>query len=306
MLAESVERVDHRRRSEGTHPLRDRGGNGPRDDGQVGTQQRRRHGDGEIGLVVTGERQHAGAERMVETGCAQVVRIAGVGNEARDVRVIGPQIEGVDPVGRLVDHHELLAERVECLGEQLPRASVAGHQQKRLTQSRHLAGEPPQRQRLPERPVLEQGQQRADRVRPADHREVDREGDPEPLPGCERPRQLAEPDRGRRVAHEVERLEQAETRRLAVRADTGDQRQPDDADGEDDDESDQRRPHSPHHQEDGRGCLDRRLDVRPGRNAADRFATAEQLSPEDQQGVAHWRTALSAVEGDGLGHQQHD
>src|SRR5215212_4823241 len=80
---------------------------------------------------------------MVETGCAQVVRIASVGNEAWDVRVIRPQIEGIHSVGRLVDHDELLSERVERLGEQLSRAPVAGHQQERLTQARHLAGEPP-------------------------------------------------------------------------------------------------------------------------------------------------------------------
>ena len=62
--------------------------------------------------------------------------------------MVRPKIEGVDPVGRLVDHHELLAERVEVLGEQLARASVTHHQQKRLTQPRHLPSEPPQRQRV--------------------------------------------------------------------------------------------------------------------------------------------------------------
>ena len=139
MVAESVERVDHRRCAEGAHPLRDRGRDGPRDDGQVGPQQRRRHGDREVGLVVVGQRQHAGAEGMVETGCAQVVRVGGVGHQARDVGVVGPEIEGVDPVGRLVDHHELLAERVEGLGEQLAGAAVAGQQQERLPQPRHLA-----------------------------------------------------------------------------------------------------------------------------------------------------------------------
>ena len=70
MLAESVERVDHGRRPEGPHPFRDRGRDGPGDDGQVGTDQRRRHGDCEVGLVVVGQRQHAGAEGMVETGGA--------------------------------------------------------------------------------------------------------------------------------------------------------------------------------------------------------------------------------------------
>ena len=64
---------------------------------------------------------------MLETCCAQVVRIGGVGHQAGDVRVVGPKIEGVDPVGRLVDHHELLPERIEVLREQLARASVADH-----------------------------------------------------------------------------------------------------------------------------------------------------------------------------------
>ena len=94
MVAESVERVDHRRRPEGLHPLRYRGRDGPRDDGQVRAQQRRCHRDGEVSLVVVGERQHACAGGMLETCCAQVVRIGGVGHQARDVRcVIGPQTE---------------------------------------------------------------------------------------------------------------------------------------------------------------------------------------------------------------------
>ena len=75
VVAEPVERVDHRRGAEGLHPLGDRGRDGPRDDGQVRTQQRRRHGDGEVGLVVVGQREHAGAERMVESGGGEVVRV---------------------------------------------------------------------------------------------------------------------------------------------------------------------------------------------------------------------------------------
>jgi hypothetical protein len=70
MITESVERVDHRRRPEGKHPLPDRGRYGPRDDGQVGAQQRRRHRDGEICLVIVGERQNTSASVMLETCCA--------------------------------------------------------------------------------------------------------------------------------------------------------------------------------------------------------------------------------------------
>ena len=137
MLAKSVEGIHHRRRLEGTHPLSNGGRDGPRDNGQVGTQQRRRHRDCEIGLIVVGERQYAGTEGMVEPGCAQVVRIGGVGRQSWKIGVIGPQLEGVDAVGRVIDHHQLLSERIEILGEQLARASVAGHQKERLTQPRH-------------------------------------------------------------------------------------------------------------------------------------------------------------------------
>ena len=62
MITESVEGVDHGRRPEGTHPFRYRGRDSPSDDGQVGTQQCRGHRDGEVGLIVIGQRQHAGLE----------------------------------------------------------------------------------------------------------------------------------------------------------------------------------------------------------------------------------------------------
>ena len=61
----------------------------------------------------------------------------------------------------------------------------------------------------------------------ADDRQVDRESDPESLPGGERMRELTEPDRGRRVAHEVEGLKEADPCDVAVRVDPWDQRQAD-------------------------------------------------------------------------------
>ena len=66
----------------------------------------------------------------------------------------------------------------KSLAEQLPGPAEAGDQEERLAQPPDLAGEALQRDRLLERPVLQQGQQRADRVRPADHRRVDRERSP--------------------------------------------------------------------------------------------------------------------------------
>ena len=217
----------------------------------------------------------------------------------------------------LVDHHHLLAEGVERLHQQLAGPAVAGQQQERLPDPRHLGGEPLQGHGVPEGVVLQQGQQRPDRVRPADHRQVDRERHPEPLGGGERPRQLAEADRGRGVAHEVEGVEQRHPGRLAVRVDPRDQRQPDHADREHQDQHDERGPHPPHDQEDGGRGLVGELQMGPGDGLVRRGpARPEQLLPEDQQRVAHDRpssltgpssltSGSAAVEGDGLGDQQH-
>ena len=218
----------------------------------------------------------------------------------------------------LVDHHHLLAESVERLHQQLPGAAVAGQQQERLSDPGHLGGETLQGHGVPERMVLQQAQQRSDRVRPADHRQVDRECHPEPLSGGERPRQLAEADRGSRVAHEVEGIEQGHPGRLTLGIDPRDQRQPDHADREHQDQHDQRGPHPPHDQEDGGRRLVGELQVSLGDGLVRRGpARPEELLPEDQQRVAHGQPLLvtagapsttvrsAAVEGDGLGDQQH-
>ena len=97
---------------------------------------------------------------------------------------------------------------VEPAAEQLTGPPVADEQQERLAHPGHLVRELLQGPGLAERPALEQRQQRADGVRPADHRQVDRDGHPQPLLLGERVGQLAEADGGGGVAHEVERVEQ--------------------------------------------------------------------------------------------------
>jgi hypothetical protein len=169
-------------------------------------------------------------------------------------------------------------ERVEGPGQQLPGLPVAGQQQERLAEPLHLAGEVLQRQGVPEGPVLQQGQQGADRVRPGHDRGVDADDDPQPLGGAEGVRQLAEADRRGGVAHEVERVEEAQPVRPALGVLAGHQGQPQDAHGEDQDEHHERQPHPPQHQEDrGSGRL---VGARPAqRGPADRAppATARGL-----------------------------
>ncbi len=154
VVPETVERVHHRGRAEGLHPLADRGRDRPGHDRQLRPQQRGRHGDRQVGVVVVGERQHTRAVGVAESGDPEVVGVGGVGGETRDVGVVRLQLERVDALAGLVDHHDLLAQRVERLDQQLTGPAVTGQQQERLPDPRHLGGEPLQGDRVPERVVL--------------------------------------------------------------------------------------------------------------------------------------------------------
>ena len=149
------------------HPLgrgrRDR----PGDHGQIRPQQRGRLHDGEVGLVVVGQREHPLAGREVQARDGEVPGVAGVGDEAGHVGVVGVEVEVVDAPVVPVDHHEPPAQRIQRAGEQLAGAPVADDEQERLAHPLDLAREVLQGQRLPEAAFLQQGQQRPDRVRPA-------------------------------------------------------------------------------------------------------------------------------------------
>ena len=222
---------------------------------------------------------------MLQARVFKLAGIAGVTHQARHIRAETAELEVVDAHVGDVQHDESPIQRVERPPEQLARTAVPSDQQERLTQARHLPPEVLQRQRLPERAVLYQCEQRPDRVRPADDREVDGDRHPEPLPVGECVRDLAETDRRRGEAHEVERVEEPHAVRLPFPIHARDHREPDNADREDDDEDDQRCPHAPHHQEDGRR-FGRGRDIR--RSAAARAGVAaEDVQPVGEQGIGH-------------------
>jgi hypothetical protein len=255
VVTEAVEGVDHRGAAEGGQPLGDQRRRRPGEHREVRAQQGGGHGDGEVGLVVVGEREHPLAPRMGQAGDLQVVRVAGVTDQAGHVGTQVVQLQRVDPALLRVDDGEAAAELVERAAEQLTGLPVPGDQQERLAQPFHLAAEVLQRQRRAERPVLQQREQRTDGVGPADHGQVDGAHDPQPLRVGEGERELAEADRRGGVAHEVERVEDAHPPRLARVVLPGDERQPQDADREDQDQRDERDPHPAQDQEDRRRCL---------------------------------------------------
>ena len=157
-----------------------------------------------------------------------------------------------------LDDDQAVAQPVERARQPGAALSVAAQHVERLGDAAHAPDEHAPREQRAKRRIVDERDHRAQRVGPADHRQVDREGHPQPLRVVERMRNLAEADGRRGVAHHVERVEDAHPARIAVGVDAGNQRQPADRDRVDGDQRDQRRAQAPQDQEEhvahGGGC----------------------------------------------------
>ena len=269
------------RRAEGAHPFGNRSRHGTGDDRHVGAQQRGGHHDGEVRLVVVGEDDHAFQVPVTEAGKHEMLGIARIGGESRHVGTERLQLEVVDARLVDVDDDEATSKRIERAAERATGLPVAGHQDEGLAQAAHLAREALHGKRMPEAAVLRQREQRADRVRPPDHREVDGDRDPQALRVGEGVRNLAEADRRRRVAHEVERVEEAHRPRRALRVLPRNQRQAEHAHRVDRDQHDERRAHPPQDQE------DRGRRRRGSRQRSCRFVVARERRLQESEQRIH-------------------
>jgi hypothetical protein len=151
------------------------------------------------------------------------------------------QVELADLVFIQFDHHRARAHAVERVADQAAGFAIAAHQVERLTQSPHRTQEGVHRDRLAQAAVGEQVEHRAERVSPADHRQVDAHHHPQPLLVGEGVGDLAEADRGGGVADEVEGVEEAEVAGLAVDHGAWHQSEPEHRNREQHDQQDQRR-----------------------------------------------------------------
>ena len=238
--------------AEGGHVGGDRLLLGAGDDRNARIEQADGDGDGQVGLVVVGHRQHAPAFGVAQAGQAQVVRQARIGGEGRGVGLEVEEVEFLDAQLVLLQHHEGLADVVEAARDQAARFAAAADQVEILAGMAHAAGEAVGGQRVLEALVLEQGDQRDHRIRPADDGQVDADGDPQALPVGEGDGNFAEADGRRRVADEIEGVEEGERGAgLALGVDARHQRQAENGDRVDDDQHDDRRPHAAEHQEEG-------------------------------------------------------
>ena len=203
-------------------------------------------GDCQIGVLVIGHGQHAPAFRVFETGQHQHFGLACIGGEGRRIGLEILEIEFLNPLFVLFQHDEGLVAAVERMGDQATRLATAADQVKRFFQQANAPVEAIGRQRVLKTLVLQQRDQRHHRVRPADHCQVDADGDPHPLGIGKGIRDFAEANRRCRIADEIESVEKAEWRcRLACGVNARDQRQADDGDAIKYDQQNDRRPHAP-------------------------------------------------------------
>ena len=228
VAAELVEGIDDVPGAKGRHVVGGFDGFGTAQRRQPGRQQPDGDGDGQIGVIVVGQGDDAPAAAVGQAGQLENLRLPGVGRQRRNVDGMAVQVELADPALVDFDHHGAQPELVEGAADQLPGFAVAAHQVERLPQVLNLLPEALQPHGVAEVLVLQQRQQHADRIGPADHRQVDTENHPQPLRLGEGVGNFAETDGGRGVAHEVEGVQEAhpDGRTVGIRA--GDQGQPGD------------------------------------------------------------------------------
>ena len=104
---------------------------------------------------------------MREPRLQQVRRDARIRGERGHVEAEGRQREVVDAILCDVEHARAAAQQVQPADQPPARLPVARHQDERLVEAAHAPGEAALRQGASEARVLQQGQQRADRPRPA-------------------------------------------------------------------------------------------------------------------------------------------
>ena len=260
-------------------------------------EQPRGGGDGQVRLVVGGERQHAAAQRVAQAGGEQ--RLGQCRVRVQDGRVQAQVLEfelGNAPLV-LLDDHEAHVAPVEQAGHALAGVAGAADQVEGLAHPAHLSGEADLADGPLEGLVLEQRQRVQQRVGPGDDGQVDHDHGPQPLRVGEGVRHLAEADRGGGVADEVQGVKEAHRRRRrAVGTHAGDQREAEHRHRVGQHDHDQRRAKPPQDHEQHAlggqpGALARSLGASLGHRQCSVSAAARASRRSAAGPTRRWRTA---------------
>ena len=154
LVAEQVEGVDDDRTAEGADPFDQYVLHRPADHGYVWAHECGGHRDGEIRLVVVGERDDAGTVPTHQSRAAQFVRVARISGQTGHIGVEGRQIECLDPARFHIEHHDAMVAAIQGPGHDLAGLAEPRKDHERLAQPAHLALETLQPERLFEPPVL--------------------------------------------------------------------------------------------------------------------------------------------------------
>ncbi len=248
-LGELLERVDDVARTERGHRRRRLDALRAAQHRDLRRQQARGDRHRQVAGVVVGERDHAHAVRMRQPGKLEDLRVARVGVDRRHVGRIALQLDLAHLRFVQLDHHRAVAQAVQRVAHQASGLTVAADEVEGLAQPPHRAREALDGEGLLQVAVGQQREHAAQRVSPADHRQVDADRHPQPLLVGEGVGNLAETDRGGGVADEVEGMEEAQVLNLAFRIDAWRQSEAQHRHCHDHDEQDQRRAHAPQDQE---------------------------------------------------------
>lgn len=210
-------------------------------------QQSGGHGDGLIGGVILGERQYTLAVRRDQARIAHHRRLAGVGH---DQGWVGAELLEPHPrqtILAALNHHESQSQTVEAMAHQSAGLAGARDDIEGLAQAIDAPGESCLPQGILEGALLNQRQDVHQRIRPADHRQIDGHGHPDALSRGIGLRDLAETNGGAGITHHIEGIEQAHRRGgIPIAVDARDQAQADRAEGVDRDQQDERKAHPAH------------------------------------------------------------
>jgi len=193
----------------------------PRQQRQLRRQHPRADDDRLVDLVAAGERHQSGTVRLAQARSSSTSGARASATSSDDGLPVSSTRCGCARSGSALDDDRWHSRSRRARRPADGRSAVAADDEERVDQAAHARFETMPGDRRPERRLPCQAEDRAQHVGPADDRQVDAEGHPQPLRIGKRVGDLAEADGGGRVGHHVEGVEQAHPPGPAFRVGAG-------------------------------------------------------------------------------------
>ena len=204
----------------------------------------------EIGFIVIGHRHHAGTIAVPQARLLQMQGHPRIRRQRGHIVTQVLQLDLADPGLVPVQHRHVLAVFGEGADQGLAGLAIAAHQVEGLPHAAHPARKQAFGDGALKQLVLQQRDDGADCVQPADNGEVQRKGHPQALGIAELVGDLAKPDGGGHEADEIEGMKDIHVPDIAVSVATRYQGHAEHRHRVDHHQCQQRQPHAAHDQKD--------------------------------------------------------